>query len=140
MLAAGFIIDHRSWAPGRKTDIDPATLAADRAWTPATTQEDDDVSYTDWPAADRQALLDDLWRMLKTGRKIDGTTAQQLTDLSDQSIKGLVNLVRVGDDPEPAGGDTHPENLRTLSAAVAAVDRKLDKVIEGLPVPPPPGA
>ena len=34
MLAAGFIIDHRTWAPGRKSDIDPAALAADRAWTP----------------------------------------------------------------------------------------------------------
>lgn len=56
---------------------------------PPTTQEDD-VAYLQWPAADRQALLDDIWRMLSRGQKIDGTTPAHVVD---GSIGHVVQLV-----------------------------------------------
>lgn len=114
-----------------------------REWIRTTPSEEDDMPpYRQWPPADRQALVDDVARMLTRGEKVDGTTAPHIADSSTGHIVELVNLVRVGDDPDPPTGDTHPENLRTLSAKVATVESKLDQVLERLPAPPatPPPA
>lgn len=46
MLAAGFVFAHRDWAPGRKSDIDVASLEADRDWAPGGAPEEDDM-FTD---------------------------------------------------------------------------------------------
>lgn len=56
----------------------------------ASQNPEDDVAYLQWPAADRQALLDDMWRMLSQGKKIDGT---QPPHVVDGSIGHVVELV-----------------------------------------------
>jgi hypothetical protein len=106
MLAAGHLIGHSEWTV-RKQDVG-LFAATIRANSGAPQKKEDDVPYTDWPVSDRQALLDDVWRMLSRGQKIDGTSPPQLTAGSIGKAVELINLVRVGDDPDPATGDTHP--------------------------------
>lgn len=107
-----------------------------RAWYQDPINGGDDMpAYRDWDPADKQALLDDMFRMLSQGKKVDGTSPDHVVAGSIGHVAELVDLVRVGDDPDPAAGDTHPENLRTLS-------EKVDRILELLPAPPvpPPGA
>lgn len=60
--------------------------------------QEDDVAYLQWPVADRQALLDDIWRMLSQGKKIDGT---QPPHVVDGSIGHVVELVEALPVPPP---------------------------------------
>jgi hypothetical protein len=49
-------------------------------------QGGDDMSYGDWPTADRQSLLDDISRMLGEGEKIDGSVPPHIRDRSTEQI------------------------------------------------------
>lgn len=145
------MMGHREWAAGawdqpghkvrsRKTDPDynmtgmRARIAAHPSLDEQA-QEEDEMRYTEWPMADKVALCNDVWRMLSTGRKPDGTTAQHLVDGSIGRAVALVDLVRVGDNPDPAGGETHPENLRTI---LAKIETGLDGIRELLDRTAPP--
>jgi lysozyme len=102
------------------------------------TEEDDVPPYRQWPEVDRQALVDDITRMLTRGERIDGVRVPHIVDASTGHIVELVNLVRLGDDPDPPTGETHPGNLQTLAAKVETLEGKLDQVLDRLPAPPEP--
>lgn len=60
MLAPGFAIAHREWAPTRKTDIDPASQSAVRGWTPAggdTMSAEDVAAINDHTTGQAQEIL-----------------------------------------------------------------------------------
>jgi hypothetical protein len=108
-----------------------------------TTGGDDFMAWPQWSDADKQAMLDDFWRMLSRGEKIDKTKPSQVVDGSIGRVRDLVELVRVGD---REGGDFDPHDYTSvegafqkakqveakvdqLAADVAAQDAKLDQIL-----------
>lgn len=95
--------------PGRKPD-GPArdmnafrrTVAAYLANPSTIRKQEDDVAYLQWPAADRQALLDDMWRMLSQGKKIDGTQPPHVVDGSIGHVVDLVEALTPPAEPPAA--------------------------------------
>jgi hypothetical protein len=132
MLAVGFVIDHRSWAPGRKTDIDAAALAADRAWTPTVASTPKEVH----PMAE---LTDDDAKVLRGavggGVKDGMLNGTVLAKLRDEVVRPVVEpYLRAMADQAGVGAGI-------LAAISADLDRLADQVAgQDDPVAPGPAA
>lgn len=112
-----------------------------RAWYQDPINGGDDMpAYRDWDPADKQALLDDMWRMLAQGKKVDGSTAPHLVDAGLAKIREVQDLARLGDQPTPPTGDTHPENLRNILDVLHQVQDAVDELTPPAPPVPSPGA
>lgn len=145
MLAAGFVIDHRSWAPTRKTDIDAATLAADRAWTPAK-QEDNDMTDAQY-----KALMDQVGAA--RGAAEQAYNAAHHADAAVMALAAIVgrgyDVIRASDSPVTWAvvGDhrLHIPSQIALAAfggggvveVVNPDDPRLQLPVVELPAPPP---
>lgn len=112
--------------PGRK--IDPSfDMPAFRAGVSEANLEGDDfVPWSNWSNKDKQAMLDDFWRMLSRGEKVDGTKPSQIVDGSVGKVREWQGIFYDGDGADvPAGSDTHPNNFKVLR-------QKLDDLTERL--------
>lgn len=127
--------------PGRNFPYD-WYIGRVRYWyqNPNGTPIGEDMPYSDWPDADKQALLDDLTRQLGQGKKIDGTSPPHLVDASLTKIREVQDLIRVGDQPKPAGGDTHPENLGNVVRLLGELADAVEALTPSASPVPPAGA
>jgi N-acetylmuramoyl-L-alanine amidase-like protein len=131
--------------PGRKVDpyLDMNALRAGASAfiagnpPPGFTGGDDFVPWSQWSDAEKQAFLDDIWRMLGRGQKIDGSKPEQVADGSILKVREWQNIFYAGDGASvPAGSDTHPNNFKVVLERLAGQQRQLDQIVEMLTAPP----
>jgi N-acetylmuramoyl-L-alanine amidase len=71
-------------------------------------EEDDMPPYRQWDERDKQAMLDDIWRMVSQGMKVDGTKPSHVEDGSIGKLREIQNLHVYGDGIDKnLSNDTH---------------------------------
>jgi hypothetical protein len=86
-----------------------------------------------------KAYFDQQFELVRVGDRAGGS-ADDTHDFSSiegvrrrvDRLAGLVELLRTGDNPDPGGGDTHPQNLDTIYKQNEAVQSELAAIKEEL--------
>jgi hypothetical protein len=129
--------------PGQSTECPGSRL---RAWIAAglpTTEEDEDMPYSDWPQADKTALIKDLREGLSSvvgetyhaatsgafdvGDEIDPRTA-----LRQAWVYGKLNLANTSDIPLDVWNRVNPQTGQTYGAMVRGIVAQLDALAAAL--------
>jgi hypothetical protein len=86
-----------------------------------------------------KAYFDQQFELVRVGDRAGGGSDDTHDFSSIEGVRrrvdrlaGLVELLRVGDDPDPAGGDTHPQNLDTIYRQNEAIQGDLAAIKEEL--------
>lgn len=100
------------------------------------------MPYRDWPEADRKALTEDVARIIGEGKTIGGDKPAHLVERSQDNLKHLLDLVRVGD---TSGGTTDSHDfssvegvgrqVKDLAATVADQGRLLQDILAAVSPP-----
>jgi len=137
VVELGFLTNRadNSWLTGnvgRVADVMVRAVAAFYGGTAS--KQEEDLTVMDDATKD---YLDDQFRLLRVGDRQGGDwdthdfssiegTQRKIDSMHDQLL-GRLELLRLGDNPEPATGETHPQNLdsiwKQLRATATAVER-----------------
>jgi hypothetical protein len=128
------------WTPsaGKTCPGRPARVAQfDSILVPAfvSGEEDDDMPpYPEWTDDQKQELMDDLWKMLSRGEKVDGTKPAHIVDGSIGKVREMQDLFGWGDGPdEDLSTDTHGSiNVRAANDRLKDVKNAINDLVRRL--------